>query len=131
MKMVILRFKGCKRIKKMSGPLSSESLLKRRMKLRISNYSKDVFERLGIRNEMMAGGILKWGPGIIHMIAARRIEAKHKRQLEPKLNFEKFVEVDFSRALGKKLSKMREQKSESRLKSHAQPLFKACKRYFF
>ena len=78
-------------------------------------YSKDAFRKAGeIRNEMIAEIILKWGLwDYKHMIAARKIEAKHmKRQLEPKLTFEKFCGGRFFTCnLEKKyVPQMREQK---------------------
>lgn len=57
-------------------------------------YNRDAYEKAEqIRNEMMAEIILKWGLwDYKHMIAARRIEAKHmRRMVAPKLSFEKFT----------------------------------------
>ena len=88
--------KRCKRIRKdVMAPLSSRKSVEEKngSSRDILIYSKDAFRKAEeIRNEMMAEIILKWGLwDYKHMIAARRIEAKHmKRQLEPKLNFEKF-----------------------------------------
>ena len=110
--------KRCKRIRKdVMAPLSSRKSVEEKngSSRDILIYSKDAFRKAGeIRNEMMAEIILKWGLwDYKHMIAARRIEAKHmKRQLEPKLNFEKFCGGRFfTCTLEKKIvPKMREQK---------------------
>ena len=120
--------KRCKRIRKdVMAPLSSRKSVEEKngSSRDILIYSKDAFRKAGeIRNEMMAEIILKWGLwDYKHMIAARRIEAKHmKRQLEPKLNFEKFCGGRFfTCTLEKKLSR----KCESRKRSWIQTL-KSC-----
>ena len=78
-------------------------------------YTTEAYKKAEIvRNEMMAEIILKWGLfDYKHMIAARRIEAKHmKRLLEPKLTFEKFCGGRFFTVLLERqfIPKLREQK---------------------